>query len=105
MATDAKDAPGNSFWTLLRRRFLSDAPGQVLDLQSSLAQNRHTGCFAKQLRAYPTGYRGGGRAPQDSSEKRDHISLRLVTVRPDSFPQIQLELTAGRPDLDYMNRK
>jgi len=78
MTTDAKDAPDNSLWALFRRRFLSDAPGQVLGLQSSLAQNRHTGCFAKQLRAYPTGYRGGGSAPQDSSEKRDDISLRLV---------------------------
>ena len=105
MTTDAKDASHNSLWILFRRCLLSDAPGQVLGLQSSLAQNRHAGRFAKRLQDPSAGDRGGGSAPQDPSEKRNCFRLRVVSAPDNLLPQIQLELAAGRADLDYMNCK
>src|SRR5579872_4251534 len=103
MTTDAKDASHNSLWALFRRRFLSDAPRQVLGLQSSLAQNRHTRRFAKRMQAPHAGDRRSGSAPEDSSEKRNHFRLRFV--KRDLLPQIQLEFSAGSADFEYMNCK
>ena len=101
MTTDAKVAPRNPLRAAFRGSFLSNAPRQILGLQSPLAQDRHAGRFAKRMQDHSASDRGGGSASQDSSQKRNRFRLRFVSAL--LLPQIQLELAAGCADLDDVN--